>query len=113
MKQEALESEVGNDWVPYEKKTRGKVWKSKERKRDAAPMLPDELSDVLDDASEEDLLELAGWFQFFVLLFAAVCFVCCVLLLTFASVLLFFAVAGLPSSFCMVISALTSFATML
>ena len=60
LKEEALTSEIGEDYMPFEKKTRGKVWKPKPKKQSAVPLLPDDLSDVLDTASEDDLLELAG-----------------------------------------------------
>lgn len=61
LQKQAEESDIGKDYVPYKKETRGRVWKPKERpKRDQAPMLPDDLSDVLENASEEELLELAA-----------------------------------------------------
>ena len=62
MREEALNSEVGKDWVPFEKKTRGKVYKPKPKKDEtsAKSILPDELTDVLENASEEELMELAG-----------------------------------------------------
>ena len=62
MKQEAMTSEVGKDWLPFEKKTRGKVWKAKPKKEtaDDKNMLPNELTDVLENASESELMELAG-----------------------------------------------------
>ena len=62
MKQEALTSEVGKDWMPFEKKTRGKVWKAKPKKEttDDKNILPNELTDVLENASESELMELAG-----------------------------------------------------
>ena len=52
-------------YVPFEKKTRGKVFKKKEKPKSTTPLLPDDLSDVLDAASEDDLLELAGKCLFF------------------------------------------------
>ena len=36
------------------------MWKNKEKKKSNAPLLPDDLSEVLDCASEEELMELAG-----------------------------------------------------
>jgi len=51
---------VDPNYVPFEKKTRGKVFKQREKAKLAAPLLPDDLSDVLDAASEDDLLEIAG-----------------------------------------------------
>ena len=60
MKEEAILSEIGEDWIPFEKKTRGKKWKPKEKPKSATPLLPDDLSDVLDMATEEELLDLAG-----------------------------------------------------
>ena len=65
LKEEALNAEEIEDFVPYEKKTRGKVWKPKEKKKTATPLLPDDLSDVLDTASEDDLVELAGSYYSF------------------------------------------------
>jgi len=50
----------GEGYVPFEKKIRGKVWKNKDRKKTNAPLLPDDLSEVLDTASEEELMELAA-----------------------------------------------------
>ncbi|XP_066912396.1 tropomodulin-2-like [Clytia hemisphaerica] len=47
-------------YVPFEKKTRGRVFKKKEKSKTTTPLLPDDLSDVLDAASEDDLLELAA-----------------------------------------------------
>ena len=61
LQKQAEESEIGKDYVPYKKETRGKVWKPREKTRREQPsMLPDDLSDVLENASEEELLELAG-----------------------------------------------------
>ena len=62
LKEEAeLQPEISDpQFVPFEKKTRGRVFKAKERSKTSTPLLPDDLSDVLDAASEEDLLELAG-----------------------------------------------------
>ena len=65
LKEEALNAEEIEDFVPYEKKTRGKVWKPKEKKKTTTPLLPDDLSDVLDTASEDDLIELAGSYYSF------------------------------------------------
>ncbi|EDO41848.1 predicted protein [Nematostella vectensis] len=62
-----LEEQAKNDKereeaVPFKKETRGKVFVKKERPKrdDPVPMLPDDLSDVLENATEEQLLELAG-----------------------------------------------------
>ena len=61
MKEEALTSEVGKNWLPFEKKTRGKIWKPKAKKEsDDKNILPNELTDVLENASESELMELAG-----------------------------------------------------
>eukprot|EP00794_Sanderia_malayensis_P019462 gene19462-21385_t len=61
MKQEALNSEVGKDWVQFEKKKRGKVWKPKPKTEpDDQNILPNELTDVLENASESELMELAA-----------------------------------------------------
>ncbi|XP_065660559.1 tropomodulin-1 isoform X2 [Hydra vulgaris] len=60
LKEEALASENIEDFVPFEKKTRGRVWKAKEKKKSPILLLPDDLSDVLDMASEDDLIELAA-----------------------------------------------------
>lgn len=60
LKEEAMSSEPSEDFVPFEKKVRGKVYKPKEAKQKNTPLLPDDLSDVLDGASEEELLELAA-----------------------------------------------------
>ena len=65
MKQEALTSDVGKNWLPFEKKTRGKVWKPKAKKDvDDKNILPNELTDVLDNASEAELMEIAGILQY-------------------------------------------------
>lgn len=53
-------------YVPFEKKTRGKVFKPKQNKKSTGPLLPDDLSDVLDGASEDELLELAGLCIFYI-----------------------------------------------
>ena len=62
LKEEAVSQPDINDphFVPFEKKTRGRVFKPKEKPKSTQPLLPDDLSDVLDAASEDDLLELAG-----------------------------------------------------
>ena len=62
LKEEAITQPEINDphFVPFEKKTRGRVFKAKEKPKSSQPLLPDDLSDVLDAASEDDLLELAG-----------------------------------------------------
>ena len=62
LKEEATQQPdiVDPNFVPFEKKTRGKVFKQREKPKSAAPLLPDDLSDVLDAASEDDLLEIAG-----------------------------------------------------
>ncbi|XP_065063826.1 tropomodulin-2-like isoform X2 [Rhopilema esculentum] len=61
MKDEAVKSEVGKNWLPFEKKTLGKVWKPKPKKEtDDKNILPNELTDVLENASEAELMELAA-----------------------------------------------------
>lgn len=61
MKTEALNSEVGHDYLPFEKKTRGKSWKPKPKKpAEESNVLPNELTDVLENASESELMELAA-----------------------------------------------------
>jgi len=61
MKQEALTSEVGKNWLPFDKKTRGKVWKPKAKiENEEKNILPNELTDVLESASEAELMELAA-----------------------------------------------------
>lgn len=62
LKEEATSQPDMSDpsYVPFEKKVRGRVFKSKERQKASVPLLPDDLSDVLDGASEDELLELAG-----------------------------------------------------
>lgn len=61
MREEALTSEVGKNWIPFEKKTRGKVWKPKSKtEAEDKNILPNELTDVLENASEAELMELAG-----------------------------------------------------
>ena len=60
LREEAKNVDYGECYVPFEKKIRGKVWKNKEKKKSNAPLLPDDLSEVLDTASEEELMELAG-----------------------------------------------------
>ena len=48
--------------MPYKKETRGKVWRPKEQpgKKEPGPLLPDDLSEVLDNATDEEMMELAG-----------------------------------------------------
>ena len=47
--------------MPFEKKTRGKSWKPKPKKpAEESNVLPNELTDVLENASESELMELAG-----------------------------------------------------
>lgn len=60
LREEAKNVDYGDCYVPFEKKIRGKVWKNKDRQKSATPLLPDDLSDVLDGASEEELMELAA-----------------------------------------------------
>ena len=66
MEEQAKNVEEREDYVPYKKETRGKVWQPKEKpgKKEAQPLLPDDLSEVLDNATEEEMLELAGTEQF-------------------------------------------------
>lgn len=62
MEEQAKNEKERDDYVPYKKETRGKVWRPKEKaaKKEPEPMLPDDLSEVLDNATEEEMLELAG-----------------------------------------------------
>jgi len=60
LKEEAANTEHTEELVPFEKKIRGKVWKGRERKKSDTPLLPDDLSEVLEGASEEELLEVAA-----------------------------------------------------
>ncbi|XP_031564455.1 tropomodulin-1-like [Actinia tenebrosa] len=63
---EHLEEQAKNeaereDLMPYKKETRGKVFVPKDtQKHEEEQALPDDLSDVLENATEEELLELAG-----------------------------------------------------
>ena len=70
LKEEAIKTDVSDpSYVPFEKKTRGRVWKKKEQNKNSAKLLPDDLTEVLDGASEEELLELAGNFRSFLVIF--------------------------------------------
>ena len=62
LEEQAKNEKERDDYVPYKKETRGKVWRPKEKsaKKEPEPMLPDDLSEVLDNATEEEMLELAG-----------------------------------------------------
>lgn len=62
LEEQAKNVEEREDYVPYKKETRGKVWQPKEKpgKKEAQPLLPDDLSEVLDNATEEEMLELAA-----------------------------------------------------
>ena len=60
METEALESKVGENYLPFKKETRGKVWKPKPKRQTPATILPDDLSEALDGASVDEIAELAG-----------------------------------------------------
>lgn len=62
LEEQAKNEKERDDYVPYKKETRGKVWRPKEKsaKKEPEPMLPDDLSEVLDNATEEEMLELAA-----------------------------------------------------
>lgn len=62
LEEQAKNAKEPDNYVPYKKETRGKVWRPKEHpgRKDAEPMLPDDLSEVLDNATDEEMLELAG-----------------------------------------------------
>ena len=60
MQKAALGSKVGENYLPFKKEKRGKVWKPKQRRQTPATILPDDLSDALDGASVDEIAELAG-----------------------------------------------------
>ena len=60
MEKEAVDSKVGDNYLPFKKETRGKIWKSKPRRQTPATILPDDLSEALDGASVDEIAELAG-----------------------------------------------------
>lgn len=62
LEEQAKNEKERSDYVPYKKETRGKVWRPKEQpgRKEAAPLLPDDLSEVLDNATDEEMMELAG-----------------------------------------------------
>ena len=62
LEEQAKNDKERSDNVPYKKETRGKVWRPKEQpgRKEPAPLLPDDLSEVLDNATEEEMMELAG-----------------------------------------------------
>ena len=60
MEKEALESKVGDNYLPFKKETRGRVWKPKPKRQTPATILPDDLSEALDGASVDEIAELAG-----------------------------------------------------
>lgn len=62
LEEQAKNAKEPDNYVPYKKETRGKVWRPKEHpgRKDAEPMLPDDLSEVLDNATDEEMLELAA-----------------------------------------------------
>lgn len=62
LEEQAKNEKERKDYVPYKKETRGKVWRPKEQpgRKEPEPMLPDDLSEVLDNATEEEMMELAG-----------------------------------------------------
>lgn len=65
METEALQSKVGENYLPFKKETRGKVWKPKPRRQTPATILPDDLSEALDGASVDEIAELAGVYHLF------------------------------------------------
>lgn len=62
LEEQAKNEKERSDYVPYKKETRGKVWRPKEQpgRKEPAPLLPDDLSEVLDNATDEEMMELAG-----------------------------------------------------
>lgn len=60
MAKEAIESTVGDNYLPFKKETRGRVWKPKPKRPVTATILPDDLSEALDGASVDEIAELAG-----------------------------------------------------
>lgn len=60
METEALESKVGENYLPFKNEKRGKVWKPKPRRQAQPTILPDDLSEALDGASVDELAELAA-----------------------------------------------------
>lgn len=62
LEEQAKNEKERSDHVPYKKETRGKVWRPKEQpgKKEPGPLLPDDLSEVLDNATDEEMMELAG-----------------------------------------------------
>lgn len=62
LEEQAKNLKERSDYVPYKKETRGKVWRPKEQpgKKDPTPLLPDDLSEVLDNATDEEMMELAA-----------------------------------------------------
>lgn len=62
LEEQAKNEKERTDYVPYKKETRGKVWRPKEQpgRKEPTPLLPDDLSEVLDNATEEEMMELAG-----------------------------------------------------
>lgn len=62
LEEQAKSLKERSDYVPYKKETRGKVWRPKEQpgKKDQTPLLPDDLSEVLDNATDEEMMELAA-----------------------------------------------------
>ena len=62
LEEQAKNEKEREDYVPYKKEKRGKVWRPKDQpgRKEPEPMLPDDLSEVLDNATEEEMMELAG-----------------------------------------------------
>lgn len=62
LEEQAKSEKERSDYVPYKKETRGKVWRPKEQpgRKEPAPLLPDDLSEVLDNATDEEMMELAA-----------------------------------------------------
>ena len=65
LEEQAKNEKECEDHVPYKKETRGKVWRPKEQpgRKEPEAMLPDDLSEVLDNATEEEMMELAGMYE--------------------------------------------------
>ena len=62
LEEQAKNDKEREDYVPYKKEKRGKVWRPKDQpgRKEPEPMLPDDLSEVLDNATDEEMMELAG-----------------------------------------------------
>lgn len=62
LEEQAKNEEEREDAVPYKKETRGKVYVPKEapKQEEEVVDVPEEFGDILENATEEELLELAG-----------------------------------------------------